>query len=62
MKIIFDNEQQKNHLIGTLCPYDINFDLYEQMCSLTNSLNSEKCVNCWENSEIELEVRNECRS
>ena len=60
MKIIFDNVEQKNHLIGSLCPYDVNSDIDEHWCARLMCRNEPNdCNSCWENSGIELEVRDD---
>lgn len=60
MKIIFDNEEQKNQLIGTLCHYDVNSDIDEYWCARLMCRNEpDECTYCWENTGIEMEVRDE---
>lgn len=59
MKIIFDNGEQKNHLIDTLCPYDVNLDIDEVWCAELANERFMECVECWERSGIEMEVKDD---
>lgn len=59
MKIIFDNEEQKNYLTGSLCPYDVNTDINEYWCADLMRKSYSDCNLCWERSGIEMEVRDD---
>lgn len=53
MKIIFDNEEQKEKMIDEICPnnflenYECPYRFYSQF----------RCSSCWGNCGIELEVK-----
>lgn len=59
MKIIFDNEKQKNDCVYCLCPHDVNSDIYEDWCPTLMDKNYMDCSECWERSGIEMEVRDD---
>lgn len=64
MKIIFDSEEQKELFVRfianeavPICPGDIGFESLARDPDC--GYDSEICRKCWENSGIEMEVKNE---
>lgn len=56
MKIIFENEAEKEDTIRFRCPRMINRNAKEQCGNCGISL-FDRCLQCWEKSGIELEVK-----
>lgn len=56
MKIIFDDIDEKELTIRTKCPRMINRNAKEQCGNRGVSL-FDRCLQCWEKSGIELEVK-----
>ena len=54
MKIIFDNEQEKDFFVRKLCPLDVLNEANEICYAYEGS--PHKCEECWEKN-IEMEVR-----
>ena len=51
MKIIFDSEEQKMEFVGGLCVRDF-MDCYTPCSAIYHS-----CTECWKNSGVEMEVK-----
>jgi hypothetical protein len=61
MKIIFDNEKQKEKILTAIlretCPREVGFadsDKDEDGCCI-----AKNCMECWKNCGIEMEVKND---
>lgn len=56
MKIVFDDENDKVHFIASVCPDKVTSKLFNY-CA--DRCDAASCDNCWEESGIELEVKDE---
>lgn len=58
MKIIFDSEEQKDRLQKLFCPREVAFNIFGVRSQYDmDDCESNNCEECWEKSEIEMEVR-----
>jgi hypothetical protein len=61
MKMIFDNENQKETMLDLLvefnCPYDYDLQSSERCNCGVTGYDESKCRRCWIQSGLEMEVR-----
>lgn len=59
MKIIFDSGNECDEMFEAKCPKDILSSAKELLECVGYSQYPHKCADCWKNSGIELEVKDE---
>ena len=55
MKIIFDNEEQMNHMIDWYCPGDMDLTSVVKYCKGQN-ISGDVCRECWKKN-VKMEIK-----